>query len=728
MEKLGFDLDIDQQQGQGDDKERPQLSAQEERRLKIQRCIQSLVHATHCRELNCQLTSCAKMKRVVEHTKTCKRKTGGGCRICQELIHLCCYHAKHCIERECVVPFCRHIKLKLRQQQTQQRFAQSQTLRRRVAAMQRQGMQHPPPMPSQTMQQGITSPGTMGQSHPALQPPQQQPPPYQPPVMPQKPVISGPPPRAVEAAQKIAQVATMQAVSNSVQIGIQGRNVPHPQQVFQQQQPPNMTSPSGPMAPPTMMRPQNPALMQQGIGQGLQPAINIPQPMQQSMGQSMQPSSGAPVQPNTPTLEWYAKHHQQQQQQQQQMNHPNAMMPGGQQQYPQMPGQQGMASVGSQQNRSNMGVPASLQQLLYTLKGPTTPQQQAKVLSILKQHPQLMAAFLKQRQQQQQQHQQQQQQQQQGIPPGMQQGMQQGIQQGMQQGMSQGLQQTMQPNIQQNMPHNLQAGIQQQTIQQNMAQGMASMQQNLQQGMQNPMPQGIHQGMPNAVPQNMQHSMQNPMQQMPVASQPSVSQQQFLRMFQQQQQQHIQQQQQQQQQQQNMFQQPQLPPFSQMNALRRGQVQNQLTNSQAGMMHPHNGQPQASLPQHFQTKQTPFAAHLMSPQSANPMSPQQGIHPSQSPRPVMSPQPHPTGASPRQQPTMSPHPQQSTLTSPRPAPSPHQAATSQMDNQLLDKPLFSTVRMPLPPLQTSTDPDLSIGQEDSPLTPQDQLTKYVENL
>ena len=31
-------------------------------------------------------------------------------------------------------------------------------------------------------------------------------------------------------------------------------------------------------------------------------------------------------------------------------------------------------------------------------------------------------------------------------------------------------------------------------------------------------------------------------------------------------------------------------------------------------------------------------------------------------------------------------------------------------------------------IQTPTDPDLSIGQEDSPLTPQDQLTKYVENL
>ena len=123
MDKLGLGLDdLDQQQGQDGEKERPQLSAQEERRLKIQRCIQSLVHATCCWEINCQYLGCAKMKRVVEHTKTCKRKTGGGCRICQELIHLCCYHAKHCQERECVVPFCRHIKTKLRQQQTQQRF------------------------------------------------------------------------------------------------------------------------------------------------------------------------------------------------------------------------------------------------------------------------------------------------------------------------------------------------------------------------------------------------------------------------------------------------------------------------------------------------------------------------------------------------------------------------------------------------------------------------------
>ena len=151
MEKLELDLDVDQQQEQGGVKERPQLSAQEqERRLKIQRCIQSLVHASHCRDPTCQLASCAKMKRVVEHTKTCKLKTDRGCGLCDEVVHLCCYHAKHCLGRECVVPFCRHIKLKF-------------------SMMQRQSMQPPPQMPGQP---NAMMPGVQ-QQFPQMQPGQQ---------------------------------------------------------------------------------------------------------------------------------------------------------------------------------------------------------------------------------------------------------------------------------------------------------------------------------------------------------------------------------------------------------------------------------------------------------------------------------------------------------------------------------------------------------------------------
>lgn len=115
MEKLGFDLD------DGSPSDLQQANPQEARKQSIQRCIQSLVHACQCRDANCRLPSCQKMKRVVSHTKLCKRKQNGGCPICKQLIALCCYHAKHCQEAKCPVPFCPNIKLKLKQQQLQQR-------------------------------------------------------------------------------------------------------------------------------------------------------------------------------------------------------------------------------------------------------------------------------------------------------------------------------------------------------------------------------------------------------------------------------------------------------------------------------------------------------------------------------------------------------------------------------------------------------------------------------
>nr|XP_048690961.1 histone acetyltransferase p300 isoform X8 [Caretta caretta] len=115
MEKLGLGLDDESNNQQTATTQSPGDS----RHLSIQRCIQSLVHACQCRNANCSLPSCQKMKRVVQHTKGCKRKINGGCPICKQLIALCCYHAKHCQENKCPVPFCLNIKHKLLQQQLQ---------------------------------------------------------------------------------------------------------------------------------------------------------------------------------------------------------------------------------------------------------------------------------------------------------------------------------------------------------------------------------------------------------------------------------------------------------------------------------------------------------------------------------------------------------------------------------------------------------------------------------
>uniref|UniRef100_A0A8D8XCB0 histone acetyltransferase n=1 Tax=Cacopsylla melanoneura TaxID=428564 RepID=A0A8D8XCB0_9HEMI len=90
----------------------------------ILRFFQSLTHAFNCRNANCQLPSCHKMKRVLQHSKICKRKEKGVCPICKQLQALCCYHAKYCHNSKCDVPFCATIKRKMEQHKREQRLQQ----------------------------------------------------------------------------------------------------------------------------------------------------------------------------------------------------------------------------------------------------------------------------------------------------------------------------------------------------------------------------------------------------------------------------------------------------------------------------------------------------------------------------------------------------------------------------------------------------------------------------
>ncbi|KAF4022996.1 hypothetical protein G4228_014633 [Cervus hanglu yarkandensis] len=386
MEKLGLGLDDESNNQQAAATQSPGDS----RRLSIQRCIQSLVHACQCRNANCSLPSCQKMKRVVQHTKGCKRKTNGGCPICKQLIALCCYHAKHCQENKCPVPFCLNIKQKLRQQQLQHRLQQAQMLRRRMASMQRtgvvgqqQGLPSPTPAtPTTPTGQQPTTPQTP-QPPPPSQPqptPPNNMPPYlprtqaagpvsqgkaagqvTPPTPPQtaQPPLPGPPPAAVEMAMQIQRAAETQRQMAHVQI-------------FQrpiQHQMPQMT----PMAPMGM----NPPPMARGPGGHLEPGMG-PTGMQQ---QSPWAQGGLP----------------QPQQLQSGMPRP-AMMSVSQHGQPlNIPPQPGLGQVGVSPLKPGTVSQQALQNLLRTLRSPSSPLQQQQVLSILHANPQLLAAFIKQR-------------------------------------------------------------------------------------------------------------------------------------------------------------------------------------------------------------------------------------------------------------------------------------------------------------------------------------------
>ncbi|KAJ8246212.1 hypothetical protein GJAV_G00265080 [Gymnothorax javanicus] len=434
MVKWGLGLDDDSNSSGAEASKSPQ----ESRRLSIQRCIQSLVHACQCRNANCSLASCQKMKRVVQHTKGCKRKTNGGCPVCKQLIALCCYHAKHCQENKCPVPFCLNIKHKLRQQQLQHRLQQAQMMRRRMATMQGRGMpqnlpsppttpasastaattpgtptSHQQPNTPQTPQStpsqpqtpntgGVVPPGfpnavaarsnqpapttAVATASPLSQPPSQGkpgpqasplhqqsqsplPPPQHPPPAQQQ---QQPPLAAVKMAQHIERVAQAQQQHQVYRVNVNGLPMGHPQQ--QALQPQRMV---GPMQPGMHVGPRGPPVMQ-AMQAGQWPPAGPQGPMQTGPTQQQpQPPMQASMTPPQP----------QQQQQQQALTMQRPMMSVQQQQAtPQQP-----------RGPSGAIAPTALQDLLRTLKSPSSPQQQQQVLHILKANPQLMAAFIKQR-------------------------------------------------------------------------------------------------------------------------------------------------------------------------------------------------------------------------------------------------------------------------------------------------------------------------------------------
>ena len=90
-------------------------SSQSQRQQSMQRCIETLLHAVNCRNTACVNRACSRYKRVIKHTNECKGKNSQ-CNVCKQVIFLCWYHAKDCMNQYCQVPFCMNLKTKIQQQ------------------------------------------------------------------------------------------------------------------------------------------------------------------------------------------------------------------------------------------------------------------------------------------------------------------------------------------------------------------------------------------------------------------------------------------------------------------------------------------------------------------------------------------------------------------------------------------------------------------------------------
>ncbi|KAM7059348.1 histone acetyltransferase p300-like isoform 1-T3 [Molossus nigricans] len=257
MEKAGLGLDGESDPQQAAAPQSPGAS----HRPTLQSCIQALVHVGHCQNADCPLSSCRKIKRIVQHTKGCRKKTNGGCSICKQMVALCCCHAIRCRENRCPVPFCLLIRRALRRRQLQHRL---QRLRRRMASMQGAGV------------------GAPQQDPPSPTPPQAAQPP-----------LPGAPPAAAEVARQIQRAAETQHYMTHAQ-----HQTPQvtPRAPMGVNPPPMARGPSGHLEPgmgPTGMQ-QQPPWAQRGLPQPQQLQSGVLRPAGMPVAQPGQPLTMAP--------------------------------------------------------------------------------------------------------------------------------------------------------------------------------------------------------------------------------------------------------------------------------------------------------------------------------------------------------------------------------------------------------------------------------------------------
>lgn len=69
------------------------------------KCVHLMVHSCQCKEVLCDRDTCAKMKKVIQHTMNCKKRQmkDEKCLVCKQMITLCYYHSKQCNLYQCPV-------------------------------------------------------------------------------------------------------------------------------------------------------------------------------------------------------------------------------------------------------------------------------------------------------------------------------------------------------------------------------------------------------------------------------------------------------------------------------------------------------------------------------------------------------------------------------------------------------------------------------------------------
>jgi len=96
-----------------------------------QALIEALEHASVCRNANCPVINCIRMRQLIHHSSNihCKNSSTANkcCKLCKQLIHMRFFHARQCENDNCKVPYCIKIKIKIKQTERTNKDNENQT-------------------------------------------------------------------------------------------------------------------------------------------------------------------------------------------------------------------------------------------------------------------------------------------------------------------------------------------------------------------------------------------------------------------------------------------------------------------------------------------------------------------------------------------------------------------------------------------------------------------------
>jgi len=79
--------------------------------------VKLLEHTARCHDRSCSVPGCLAMRRLVVHTRECRRMKAV-CPTCRTLLNISTNHASSCMDHRCPVPHCLALQHRRRQQGT----------------------------------------------------------------------------------------------------------------------------------------------------------------------------------------------------------------------------------------------------------------------------------------------------------------------------------------------------------------------------------------------------------------------------------------------------------------------------------------------------------------------------------------------------------------------------------------------------------------------------------